>query len=172
MPFSVQRNSFIGRLQRSTASQRSVKWVFRKLKGHSMAIVVTRNRAGKMMHTVAVRQHSIVVDEPESNGGEDLGPTAHELYDSAVGTCKAMTALWYAKRKGIPVEGIEVTVERDDSEERKGIYRLFVTLALTGPLTEEQRQELLNVASKCPVHRLMTDATTHIRTALRQAAGD
>jgi len=77
-----------------------------------------------------------------------------------------MTMLWYANRKHIPVEGIEVTVERDDSEERKGIYRLHVTLSLTGPLTEEQRQELLRVASKCPVDRLMTQATTEIRTDL------
>ncbi len=132
-----------------------------------MAVVVTRDRTRKMKHTVTLRQHAIVVDEPESNGGEDLGPTAHELYDSALGTCKAMTTLWYAQRKQIPVEGIEVTVERDDSEERKGIYRLHVTLALTGPLSEAQRQELLNVAAKCPVHRLMTQVTTEIRTELK-----
>ena len=132
-----------------------------------MPIVVTRDRAGKMKHTVTVRQHSFAVDEPESNGGEDAGPTPHELYDCALGACKAMTTLWYANRKQIPVEGIEVSVDRDDSEERKGIYRLRVTLALTGALTEAQRQELLTVASKCPVHRLMTQATTEIRTELR-----
>ena len=132
-----------------------------------MPIVVTRDRTGKMKHTVTVRQHSLVVDEPDSNGGQDAGPTPHELYDSALGACKALTTLWYANRKHIPVEDIEVTVDRDDSDERKGIYRLHVTLALTGPLTEEQRQELLNVASKCPVHRLMTQVTTEIRTELR-----
>lgn len=131
-----------------------------------MSIVVTRDRAGKMKHTVTVRQHSLVVDEPESNGGEDSGPTPHELYDSALGACKALTTLWYAKRKQIPVEGIEVSVDRDDSEERKSIYRLRVTLALTGPLTDEQRQELLNVSLKCPVHRLMTQVTTEIETVL------
>ena len=131
-----------------------------------MSIVVTRDRAGKMKHTVTVRQHSLVVDEPESNGGGDSGPTPHELYDSALGACKALTTLWYAKRKQIPVEGIEVSVDRDDSEERKGIYRLRVTLALTGPLTDEQRQELLSVSLKCPVHRLMTQVTTEIETVL------
>jgi putative redox protein len=131
-----------------------------------MTIVVTRDRTGKMRHTVTVRQHTLVVDEPESNGGEDSGPTAHDLYDSALGTCKAMTMLWYANRKGIPLEDIQVTVDRDDSEERKGVYRLQVTLALTGALSEAQRLELLNVASKCPVHRLMTQVTTEIRTEL------
>ena len=117
-------------------------------------------------HTVAIRQHTFVVDEPESNGGEDFGPTPHELYDSALGACKALTTLWYAKRKNIPVDGIEVSIERDDSEERQGKYRLKAVMTLTGSLTEAQRQELLNVASKCPVHRLMTTVTTEIQTEL------
>lgn len=132
-----------------------------------MTIVVTRDRTAKMKHTVAVRQHALVVDEPAANGGEDLGPTAHDLYDSALGTCKAMTVLWYATRKQIPLEDIEVSVERDDSEERKGSYKLAVTLSLGGPLTDAQRQELLNVAAKCPVHRLMTQVTTEISTVLK-----
>ena len=132
-----------------------------------MTITVTRDTSAKMKHTVAIRQHAFVVDEPESNGGEDFGPTPHELYDSALGACKALTTLWYAKRKNIPVEGIEVSIERDDSEERQGTYRLKAVMTLTGSsLTEAQRQELLNVASKCPVHRLMTTATTEIQTEL------
>ncbi|HWH81455.1 MAG TPA: OsmC family protein [Burkholderiaceae bacterium] len=135
-----------------------------------MTIVVTRDRTGKMKHTVAVRQHVLVVDEPAANGGEDLGPTAHDLYDSALGTCKAMTVLWYATRRKIPLEDIEVSVERDDSQERQGTYRLSVTLALGGPLSDAQRQELLNVAAKCPVHRLMTSATTEVTTVLKPVA--
>jgi putative redox protein len=135
-----------------------------------MSIVVTRDRARKMEHTITVRQHTFVADEPESNGGEDAGPTPHDLFDSALGACKALTTLWYANRKQIPVEGIEVTVDRDDSEERKGLYRLQVTLALSGPLTEAQRQELLNVAMKCPVHKLMAEATVEIRTELKPAS--
>jgi putative redox protein len=131
-----------------------------------MTITVTRDTSAKMKHTVAIRQHTFVVDEPESNGGEDFGPTPHELYDSALGTCKALTTLWYAKRKNIPVEGIEVSIERDDSEERQGKYRLKAVMTLTGSLTEAQRQELLNVASKCPVHRLMTTVTTEVQTEL------
>ena len=131
-----------------------------------MTITVTRDTSAKMKHTVAIRQHTFVVDEPESNGGEDFGPTPHELYDSALGACKALTTLWYAKRKNIPVEGIEVSIERDDSEERQGKYRLKAVMTLTGSLTEAQRQELLNVASKCPVHRLMTTVTTEIQTEL------
>ena len=135
-----------------------------------MSIQVVRDRSHKMKHVVQVRQHSFPVDEPAANGGEDLGVTAHEVYDSALGTCKAMTVLWYANRKQIPVEDIRVSVERDDSEERKGTYRLRVTLSITGALTDAQRSELLAVAEKCPVHKLMTQAKTEVSTALAPAA--
>ena len=136
-----------------------------------MPIEIIRDRSQKMKHTVHVRQHVFAVDEPAGNGGEDLGPTPHDVYDSALGACKALTMLWYARRKQIPVEDIRVTVERDDSEERGGVYRLRVALDLGGPLTEAQRQELLNVAGKCPVHKLMTQATTEVVTELAPAAG-
>lgn len=133
-----------------------------------MTITITRDVSARMKHVVAIGPHAIAVDEPVSNGGEDLGPTAHDLYDGALGTCKAMTVLWYARRKQIPLEDIHVSVARDDSEERQGRYRLTVVLDLRGPLSEAQRQELLRVADKCPVHRLMTQVTTEIATALAQ----
>ena len=131
-----------------------------------MTLLVTRDRAHKMRHVVSVRQHQIAVDEPAASGGEDLGPDPHELYDSALGACKALTVLWYANRKQIPLEDLSVAVERDDSQERQGVYRLSVTLTLGGPLTEAQRQELLNVAGKCPVHKLMAQVKTEITTEL------
>ena len=131
-----------------------------------MTIQVVRDRSHKMKHVVHVRQHTFAVDEPPANGGEDEGPTPHDVYDSALGACKAMTVLWYANRKQMPLEDIAVSVERDDSEERQGTYRLRVTLSLGGPLTDAQRQELLNVAGKCPVHKLMAQVTTEIETVL------
>ena len=134
-----------------------------------MTILIQRERAHKMQHTVRVRAHAFTVDEPPGNGGEDLGFTPHDVYDSALGACKAMTVLWYANRKQIPLEDIRVDVERDDSAERQGTYRLRVTLALTGPLSDAQRQELLTVAGKCPVHKLMTVATTEVTTELAPA---
>ena len=134
-----------------------------------MTILVARDRTHKMKHTVHVRHHSFAIDEPPSNGGEDQGITPHDVYDSAIGACKAMTVLWYAQRKQIPVDDIRATVERDDSEERQGVYRLRVTLSLTGPLSDAQRAELLGVANKCPVHKLMTLAKTEVHTELSQA---
>ena len=129
-----------------------------------MTIQVTRDRSHKMKHVVHVRQHSFTVDEPAANGGEDLGITPHEVYDSALGSCKALTVLWYANRKQIPVEDIQVSVDRDDSQERQGVYRLRVTLAITGALTDAQRTELLAVAEKCPLHKLMTQVKTEVTT--------
>jgi putative redox protein len=136
-----------------------------------MTVEVVRDTSRKMKHTVQVGRHSFSVDEPESNGGEDLGMTPHDVYDGALGACKALTTLWYARRKQIPVEDIRATVERDDSEERQGVYRLRVTLDITGDLTDAQRQELLTVAGKCPVHKLMTQATTEVITELAALGG-
>jgi len=135
-----------------------------------MSIQVVRDRSRKMKHVVHVREHSFPVDEPVANGGEDQGITAHDAFDSALGTCKAMTVLWYANRKQIPVDDIRVTVDRDDGQERQGLYRLRVTLAITGALTDAQRRELLAVAEKCPVHKLMTQAKTEIGTELAPIA--
>ena len=71
-----------------------------------MTILVTRDPAQKMMHTVigapARRSRST---SPPANGGEDRGPTPHDLYDSALGACKAMTVFWYAQRKQPPARG-------------------------------------------------------------------
>jgi putative redox protein len=131
-----------------------------------MAIEIERDRAQKMKHVVSVRAHRFAVDEPEFNGGEDLGPTPHDLFDSAVGACKALTMVWYARRKNIPLDDVRVSVERDDSAERQGTYRLRAVLHLDGALTDAQRQELLAVAGKCPVHKLMTQVKVEVATEL------
>lgn len=131
-----------------------------------MTIEIVRDTTRQMKHTVHVGAHAFDVDEPAANGGEDLGPTPHDLYDAALGACKALTVLWYARRKQIPLEDARVTVERDDADERRGTYRLRAVLHLGGPLTDAQRQELLAVAGKCPLHKLMTQSTTEVSTEL------
>jgi putative redox protein len=131
-----------------------------------MAIKIVRDQTALMRQEVRVGPHVFSADASLDEGGEGLGPGPHDLYDSALGACEALTVLWYAKRKGIPVENIEVTVERDQSEERTGIYRLDTKLKLGGKLTDAQRAELLSVASKCPVHKLMTSVQTIIETSL------
>jgi putative redox protein len=131
-----------------------------------MAITIVRDEAALMRLEVRVGPHVLYADASVGDGGEGLGPNPHDLYDAALGACESLTVLLYAKRKGIPVENLVVTVERDQSEERTGIYRLHNKLKIGGNLTNEQRRELLSVASKCPVSKLMTSVQTIIDTFL------
>jgi putative redox protein len=131
-----------------------------------MTIRVTRDKSGLMKHRISIREHTLTADVDVATGGEDAGPSPHDLYDSALGACKALTLLWYAKRKQIPVDDIQVVVERDDSDVKNGTYRLKTSIAITGDVSEAQRAELLTVAGKCPIHKLMTQITTEIETVL------
>lgn len=129
-----------------------------------MSIKVVRDLSGKMKHTVHIGAHTLVADVDAATGGDDAGPSPHDLYDSALGACKALTMLVYAKRKNIPVENIEVAIERDASQETKGTYRLKALVTLTGDLTDAQREDLLRIAGKCPIHKLMTQVATEVDT--------
>ncbi|MGN6579927.1 MAG: OsmC family protein [Bordetella sp.] len=94
------------------------------------------------------------------------GPDPHDYFDGALGGCKALTLMWYARRKQLPLVSVDVDVVRDASEERRGVYKLTARLKLNGDLTEAQRAELLAVADKCPIHRLMTAVDVQIATEL------
>jgi putative redox protein len=131
-----------------------------------MAITVVRDQKSLMRHEVRIGPFNLAVDASVADGGEGLGPNPHDLYDAALGACEALTVLWYANRKGIAVAEIEVSIERDQSQEKAGTYRLDSKLKLGGNLTQEQRLELLSVASKCPVSKLMTSVQTVIQTSL------
>jgi putative redox protein len=131
-----------------------------------MPITVTRDLSQPMRHVVQIREPQFAIDGSVDEGGTDSGPGPHDLYDAALASCKALTLVWYARRKGIALQDVRIELERDASEERQGVYRLHTILHLSGDLSEAQRQELLTVAGKCPVHKLMTAVSTEITTAL------
>jgi putative redox protein len=106
--------------------------------------------------TVRVRTHTFRCDASTAAGGADSGPGPHDLFDSALATCKAITAMWYAKHHDLPLERVESHVESDDSQERAGVYRMRVRVELFGPLTDEQREQIQRAIAKCPIHKLMT----------------
>ncbi|CAM3311454.1 OsmC family protein [Polaromonas hydrogenivorans] len=133
-----------------------------------MTIELRLDRSASLAQTVQIRSHALLADVSEAEGGEDAGPSPHDLYDAALGACKALTVMWYARKKGIPVDDIQTLVERDDTDERKGIYRLSATLKLRGDLTDAQLKELEAVAQKCPLHKLMSAVTTEITTQLER----
>ncbi len=131
-----------------------------------MTIIVTRNLSLPMAQTVQIRTHSFTADTAVDGGGSDAGPSPHDLYDAALASCKALTLTWYANHKGLPLTDVRVECERDASEERHGVYKLTTRLHLSGDLTDAQRHELLAVAEKCPIHKLMSAVKTEITTVL------
>ena len=122
---------------------------------------VTPNEYAQRMQ---IRQHTLRADMPISEGGEDSGPGAHDLFDAALAACKTLTATWYAKKNGFPLERVESHVERDSSHEREGKYTLKVRLVFHGPLSDDQRKRLYAAVGKCPVHKLMTTTDIDIVT--------
>jgi putative redox protein len=133
-----------------------------------MSIEIKRKSPSAMAQTISIRSHELIADEGPSNGGGDTGPTPHDFYDAALGSCKALTVLWYARKKGIPVDDVQTVVERDASGERTGVYKLTARMKISGALTDAQLAELLAVAKKCPVHKLMTTVTTEIDTEMER----
>lgn len=134
-----------------------------------MTVELQRIASLPMGQSVAIRSHALVADGSVEEGGSDAGPSPHDLYDAALGACKALTVLWYARRKGWAVEDVQTTVDRDASAERAGTYRLAARLQLRGDLTDAQLAELESVAARCPVHKLMTVVTTEISTRVERA---
>ncbi len=127
-------------------------------------IVIERIAPDGTAHSIAIRAHELVTDMRISEGGGDEGPDPHDLYDAALGACKALTMVWYAQRKGIALEDVRIGVERDASGERDGVYRLVTRIAIEGDMSDAERAKLIEVAGKCPVHKLMTQVRTDIET--------
>ncbi len=101
---------------------------------------------------ISAGTHEWVADEPEDLGGADAGPSPAELLLSALASCTLITCRMYAGRKGWPLESADAEVSYDRTEPGPVIR---VTLRLEGPLSAEQKARLLDIAGKCPIHRLL-----------------
>jgi len=140
-------------------------------------VTVTGGSSGLQQHVVAGR-HALVGDEPVDQGGTDAGPDPYDFLLAALGTCTSMTVSLYARRKGWPLEGVKVhlmhskihALDCASCETREGkVDRIDRDLELMGPLSDEQRGRLLEIANKCPVHRTLT-SEIEIRTRLASVA--
>ena len=110
--------------------------------------------------------HSFITDEPIEAGGEDAGPDPYTLLLAALGSCISMTVTLYARRKQWPLEKVTIRLRQDriyakDCEEcvqnKEGyIHRIERLVSFSGPLTEEQRARLEEIAHKCPVHKTLS----------------
>jgi putative redox protein len=111
-------------------------------------------------------KHQWHADEPTSVGGADTGPNPTRMICGALGACTVITVQMYAGRKQWPLTGVEVTVTKDPrGKPADGATELDRQIRLTGELSAEQRERLLDVANKCPVHKLLS-GTVRIATAL------
>jgi putative redox protein len=113
---------------------------------------------------VQAGSHAMVVDEPVPLGGTELGPTPYEYLLTALGSCMVMTLRVYADRKAWPLEGATVQLRSGQSHERDcekcetekvGIGVIQRKIDLAGPLTDEQRVRLLQIADRCPVKQTL-----------------
>jgi len=140
-----------------------------------MSIEVISRRSGSFVQRVQVASFDeLLVDVPALVGGDESAPDPHDYFDLSLGACKSITVQMYARRKGLPLAGITTTVDRDDSDERRGSnseYRLTVSMQFLAEegheLDAETRARLLEISERCPIHRLMT--STRVSVTSREA---
>lgn len=122
--------------------------------------VIVRGGESGFRTEIVARGHELIADEPTAVGGTGMGPTPYDYLLAALGSCTAMTLRMVADRRGWPLEGIAVRLwqsrayEKDceECEESSvGIDQIEREIDLSGPLTEEQREGLLQISDRCPV---------------------
>ena len=109
---------------------------------------------GNFSHDVEIRAHHLVADEPEETGGDDTGPSPQELLAASLASCTAITMEMYASRKGWDVGEIVVDVDYEPAQ-RGSPTRFAMNVQFPKELPEEQRERLMQIAAKCPVHRTL-----------------
>ena len=108
---------------------------------------------------VTMRGHTILGDEPHKSGGNDEGPTAHELLVASLAQCISITLRMYSDKKGWKLNRVEVDAEMQRITE-SGIQRnkIAIKIFLDGELDDDQRKRLLDISGRCPVHKTLHSA--------------
>lgn len=127
-------------------------------------VIVQESGAGKFQQTVTAGSHKLTADEPGSAGGDDAGLNPYELLLASLGACTSMTLRMYAESKNLPLKKVSVTLQHEKihaedctaCETKEGkVDRILRIIKLEGPLNDDQRKKLLEIADKCPVHRTL-----------------
>ena len=115
----------------------------------------TAKRANeKLKHHLQVRGHKLTADEGADHGGEDAGPNPQELLAASLASCTAITMEMYAERKGWNIGEVKVDVDYEPAQ-RGSPTKFHQIIQLPKELPEEQREPLMQIAAKCPVHRTL-----------------
>lgn len=137
--------------------------------------VVHGNTSDGMLVRVNADGHQFIGDEPPAQGGTGLGPTPYDLLSAALASCTVMTLNYFARRENLPLEAVEVSVTHDRihakdctaCEKTSGkIDRFKRSILVRGQLDEEQRNLLLKIADRCPVHRTLENEITIVSRLL------
>ena len=115
---------------------------------------IARRENGSLKHEIAMGDHQVVADEPSDSGGTDEGPSPQELLAASLASCTAITIEMYANRKGWDIGDIAVDVDYEPAQ-RGSPTKFSMKVMLPKELPEEQRERLMQIAAKCPVHRTL-----------------
>ncbi len=113
-----------------------------------------RRENGTLSHAVDMRDHTLTADEPKDQGGEDTGPSPQELLAASLASCTAITMEMYAQRKGWQLGDVTVDVNYEPAQ-RGSPTRFRMVVNFPKELPEEQRERLMQIGAKCPVHRVL-----------------
>jgi uncharacterized OsmC-like protein len=135
-------------------------------------VVVSEAAGGRYLNHVEVGRHRWLADEPESVGGTDAGPAPYEMLAAALGACTSMTLRMYAERKQLALRRVSVAVSHErvhatDAADGSGtarVDRFTREITLDGDLDETQRESLLAIANRCPVHRTLEQSSQIVTT--------
>ena len=128
------------------------------------SVTVAESAGFKFRQVMAAGPHPLVADEPESVGGDASGPTPYDFLLAGLGACTSMTIRMYADHKGIPLEGVRIELHHEkihaedceNCEAKAGkIDRIQRRIFLSGNINTGQREKILEIADKCPVHRTL-----------------
>jgi len=122
-----------------------------------MTIEATLHRAHGALTTLSNGRHVWNADVDKTLGSDDRAPDPHDLLDSALAACTTLTLELYIRRRQMPVTGLRVTVDRMEDKNAEGQvrYQLQRRIFIEGDVAEADRQRLLEIANKCPIHKLL-----------------
>jgi uncharacterized OsmC-like protein/alpha/beta superfamily hydrolase len=130
----------------------------------SQGNIIVEEKNHKFAQTVSSDSHTWFCDEPSKVGGNNLGPTPYDQLLAGLGACTSMTLRMYAARKNWPLTHVKIELSHDREHvsdcntcisKPTGIQIIARKLTLEGDLSPEQRQKLIEIADKCPVHKTL-----------------